>query len=176
MPRDDVDRTALAVMVEAVFDDDIPSGVSKGSYHLIHNRCVMSVQQPDAVTATPSRRKGQVDLDSPTDASDRANAEPIKMTAFGERDHGLAHTDTMTELGLRPAEAVSHCAGKAPDPKVAHRHGVHGGARRLSIPYRPVIAREQSDNWYAGSESSAAPAPRSAWVRILRRIDLFATT
>lgn len=106
MPREDVDRAALAEVIEAVFETDLPASCDEPPDDHLDDRGVVSVKETVELTATPSELEAKVDVESGAHLLERRQRHVCQPPELHLRDPPLADAGTTSYVSLSQTELL----------------------------------------------------------------------
>ncbi len=100
VPGQDIHRSAVAIAIERVLDDNLPTLAEPG-HDCLHEPGVSGVQEPIELGSFPSENHADGDPQWGGDLLDRAQGRVVGLAAFEQRDGLLSHRSQRGELYLR---------------------------------------------------------------------------
>ena len=137
MPREDVDRSAIAVEVEGELRDHIPVQLAQHTDDMVDDRRVGTVHKPIRFASAPRRAHPEANVEHLGDTPGGGQANVLQPAVLEIRHDTLAHPGTLRNVSLSQVHPDPHRSKHAPDLAVIHR-------RIMSAAAHPPINRQLS--------------------------------
>ena len=121
MPTDEVNRPALAEVIEGVLDQNRPAMAAQIGCDGVHKRCMGRVEHPRQVPATPAGLNCEPHLERLSDASQRPQRQLFEKSTLGEGDQLLANTGSLCHIGLPQAHPLPDGTKRATNAEIIHQ-------------------------------------------------------
>ena len=133
MECQNVDRTAIAKVVEGELGFDDPTDPAKRRDHLVDECGVSTIDQPVTFAAPPAGIQKHRDPEHRRHASQLREPDRLQPTQLEVRHDLLADTSLARHVHLSEPEVLTDRSEKAPDTEVIHAEDVVD--RRLPAAY-----------------------------------------
>lgn len=121
MPRDDIGRTAFAVVVEGDFDARLPTGATERAHHVLDERRVTGVEEAPVVACPPPRIDRDPDIEWARDLPERHERDGVESAVLDVRDRRPAQARRIRQIDLSPGLAYADLTDDAADASIVHR-------------------------------------------------------
>jgi hypothetical protein len=160
MEREQVDPSAVAVVVEASLGPHLPRRRRLATRPRVLKPCVIGIEEPIEVPlAAPERMQGHAGIECPENPPQRRDGIPIHAAELHVRDSRHTHAGSGSEVPLAPPASVTERADGPADAPIVHR--LRMAPEPLSAAYHRRMARAAS----APERSlGVAPPPRAALI------------
>lgn len=106
MPRDDVNRAALAVVAEGVLEDHLPAVTSQDGDDIVHEPGMISVAKPIRLSSVPERRERESNLERSGYPPQGTDGQSVDRPGLRECHQRPTHAGCRRQIILPPRFAL----------------------------------------------------------------------